>query len=182
MKLILALCSVLIMSFFIVEKQPLKAVADKNKSVINYYMSHPAHDWSGTSKEINSTIEYNSSTHQIIKVTVSAPVASFDSQNKSRDKNMKELTEENLYPSVNFESEQITYTGNTLSVSGKMSFHGISKKISFQVTDKEYENHKKVVGGFTLQLEDFKVKRPSMMMVKSSNDLKIDFNMEYDLQ
>lgn len=145
-------------------------------------MTHPVHDWSGTSKEITSTIEYNSATHQITKVSVSAPVESFDSQNKSRDKNMKELTETNLFPSVTFTSEQITYTGITISVSGKLSFHGISKNISFQATDKENENHKKITGGFTLELDAFKVKRPSIMMVKSGNDLKIDFNMEYNLQ
>lgn len=182
MKLILLGCAVVLFTSFNRSKQPATSTADKAKSSINYYMSHPVHDWSGTSKEVTSVIEYNSSSHQITKVTVSVPVASFDSKNKNRDRDMKELTEESLYPSVTFTSEQITYTGNTASVSGKLGFHGIGKDISFQVTDRESENHKKVTGGFTLQLDAFKLKRPSVMMVKSSNDLKIDFTIEYNLQ
>ena len=163
------------------KQQPLTATADKTKSFITYYMSHPAHNWQGTSKEVGSNIEYNSKNHQVTKVTVTVPVISFDSKNRSRDKNMLDYTEANKFGSVSFTCENINYLANTLNVSGKLSFHGITKSISFQVTEKEDGNHKIITGGFVLQLEDFQVKRPSFMFVKSSNDLKIDLHMEYDL-
>ncbi len=181
MKIIIFIGLLFFGNFTTHKQQPPTAIADKIKSYITYHMSHPAHDWDGTSKEVTATIEYNAKSHQITKVTVSVPITSFDSKNKSRDKNMLDYTEADKYAAVSFTSEAISYTANTLSVSGKLSFHGISKNISFQVTEKEDGNHKIITGGFILQLEDFQVKRPSVMFVKSSNDLKIDLHVEYDL-
>ena len=67
---------------------------DLNESFISYDGKHPAHNWTGISKEIQGTFELNKEDLTQSKVDLFVPVFSFDSKNANRDSNMLDVVEE----------------------------------------------------------------------------------------
>ncbi|MDE3235536.1 MAG: YceI family protein [Bacteroidota bacterium] len=175
-------CSLLFFSGTAYKRVDVKTVrADKTKSYITYHMSHPLHNWDGTSKEVDAVIQYDAVSRHILKVAALAKVASFDSKNSNRDSHMLEVTDAIKFPSVSFVSSSIVYSGSSINVSGTLSFHGLNKNISFTANEQEQGSHKIVTGKFVLLLDDFKVERPSMMMMKTDNEMKFDFVMDFPM-
>lgn len=179
--------SVLLLFIFLISavafiKFDVKAArADKTKSFITYHMVHPMHSWDGTSKDIDGVIQYDDKTNQIIKVAILAKVSSFDSKSSNRDSHMMEVTEAIKYPTVSFVSSSIKDDGSTVDVTGTITFHGVSKQIHFTAKDQLVGKRKIVNGEFVLLLEDFKIERPSMMMMKTENEMKMSFSVEFEL-
>ena len=172
-----------VMLFSFTKREEIKtANADKTMSSITYSMHHPMHSWKGVSKQADVTIEYDATTTHIIKVTVDAPVKSFDSENATRDKKMLGFTEATKFPSITFISNSIVYTANGLTVNGVLSFHGVSKQISFTAVEQNLNKHKTVTGSFTLLLEDFKVERPALLMMKTENAFELSFVMVFGVE
>lgn len=177
------ICVIVAVSSFANNVSDIKsAKTDKSKSYITYHMSHPLHNWSGTSKEVDGIIQYDDKTFHITKVTIIVKVSTFDSKNSGRDSRMLEVTEASKYPAVTMESSSIVYKGTVLEISGTLTFHGVSKPVSFIANEQPSVKNKKIItGNFSLLLEDFKIKRPSMMMVKTDNEMKMDFSAEFNL-
>ena len=67
---------------------------DLSKSFISYDGKHPAHNWTGISKDIQGTVELNKEDLTKSKVDLYVPVFSFDSNNSNRDSNMLDVVEE----------------------------------------------------------------------------------------
>jgi polyisoprenoid-binding protein YceI len=155
------------------------AKVDKSKSTIGYHMVHPMHSWDGVSKDVDGMIQFDDQTHLITKVAILAKVSSFDSKNSNRDSHMMEVTEAIKYPTVSFVSSSIKDNGAAVEVTGTISFHGVSKQISFTANEVSATNRKTVSGQFVLLLEDFKIERPSMMMMKTENEMKLNFSVEF---
>lgn len=152
---------------------------DKTKSFINYHMSHPMHNWDGTSKDIDGIVQYDETTKKINKVVISVKINTFDSKNSNRDAHMLEITEGIKYPTVTFVSSSIKEDGNTVDISGTINFHGVSKQIHFMGNESVINNKKIINGEFVVLLEDFKIERPSMMLMKTDNEMKMNFSVEY---
>jgi len=182
MKPTLIIVLALLMVSFTKRQETKTAKADKTVSSVSYAMHHPMHSWKGISKQADVTIEYDATTLHISKVSVDASVKSFDSENASRDKKMLGFTEANKYPNITFVSNSIVYAGNGLTVNGVISFHGVSKQISFTATEQNINKHKTVTGSFTLLLEDFKVERPSLLMMKTENAFELSFVMGFGVE
>lgn len=154
---------------------------DKAKSFITYHMVHPMHSWDGISKEVDGVIQYDDKTFQITKVAIVAKVASFDSKSSNRDSHMMEVTEAIKYPTVTFVSTSVKDDGSSVDVTGTISFHGVSKPIHF-IAKEEFADKRKIISGeFILLLEDFKIERPSMLMMKTENEMKMSFSVEFVL-
>ena len=66
---------------------------DLTKSFISYDGKHPAHNWTGISKDIQGTFELNKENLTQSKVDLFVPVFSFDSKNANRDSNMLDVVE-----------------------------------------------------------------------------------------
>jgi polyisoprenoid-binding protein YceI len=179
MKQTLIIVFALLMVSFTKREETKTAKADKTVSSITYSMHHPMHSWKGVSKQADVAIEYNATTLHISKVSVDVPVKSFDSENASRDKKMLSFTEATKYPVITFVSNGIVYAGNGLTVNGLISFHGVSKPISFTATEQNFNKHKTVTGSFTLLLEDFKIERPSLLTIKTDNAFELSFVMGF---
>ena len=67
---------------------------DLTKSFISYDGKHPAHNWTGISKDIQGTFEINKQDLTQSRVDLFVPVFSFDSKNANRDSNMLDVVEE----------------------------------------------------------------------------------------
>ena len=144
-------------------------------------MVHPMHSWDGVCKEVEGIIQYDDQSKQITKVAIVAKVSSFNSKNSNRDSHMMEVTEAIKYPTVSFVSSSVKDNVNSVEVSGSITFHGVTKQISFTAKEETGSNKKVVSGQFVLLLEDFKIERPSMMMMKTENEMKLNFSVEFSL-
>ena len=110
---------------------------DLSKSFISYDGKHPAHNWTGISKDIQGIVELNKEDLTKSKVDLYVPVFSFDSNNSNRDSNMLDVVEEYYYPYVRFLSTGIEKNENGFNVIGNLSFHGITKEFIIPVSFKK---------------------------------------------
>lgn len=153
--------------------------SSKPKSTIGYTLEHPLHTVNGLSKQASSQLVLGENGKQIQRVTVSVPVRSFDSGNRRRDRDMLKVTEADQYPEVTFVSSGIAERDSALSVSGLLTFHGVSKEIEFTAVQQWQGDELVVTGGFEISLEEFKVKRPSIFTMKVKDNLQVQFQMVY---
>ncbi len=146
---------------------------DLNESFISYDGKHPAHNWTGISKEIQGTFELNKEDLTQSKVDLFVPVFSFDSKNANRDSNMLDVVEEYYYPYVRFISSKIEKVDNGFNVVGNLSFHGITKEFTIPVSLMQDDKRIVVESDFSIMLTDFKIRRPSLLTIKIRNQIDI---------
>jgi polyisoprenoid-binding protein YceI len=156
-------------------KKPL----DKKNSFVSYEMNHILHTWVGTSKDLNGVVQLGTN-GKIEKVALVSKVSAFDSENSNRDAHMMEVTEALKYPTISFYSTSVVESKpGELDVKGVLQFHGVNKETSFRASIKN-EGSTSVVGGdFIFLLEDYKIERPSFMLNKVDNEVKVKFEVHY---
>ncbi len=156
--------------------QPAPYPVDPAASTIVYHMSHPAHDWSGTSHHVGGTLLVEGA--RVVGGRVAAPVVSFDSGNRSRDSNMASDTEAYLYPEVAFEARSVQPgSGADAIVEGALTFHGVTRALSVPVTVESAGAKVHLRGHFEVKLTDFGIKPPSLMMVKTRDWVALDLDL-----
>jgi polyisoprenoid-binding protein YceI len=151
------------------------------KGSITYHMRHKLHEWDGVSDKlkIQANWENASPVNKITKIAISTKVSSFNSGLSNRDSHMIEVLEALTYPNIVFNSTSIIYNQNDLLVTGQLQFHGVSKQISFNAKQSDKEGNIFFEGAFPILLEDFKVKRPSLLYVKAENEIQIKFKLYF---
>jgi polyisoprenoid-binding protein YceI len=109
---------------------------------------------------------------QIKSVSGQVDVTTFDSGNSNRDSHAMEVIDALTYPQVTFSSTSIEAAGDSLRVSGTLTFHGVSKPIVVAAATRWEQNRLEVEGAFTLSLTEFKIERPSLLMIPVDDTLK----------
>ena len=66
-----------------------------------------------------------------------------------------------------------------LEVKGVLQFHGVNKETSFKATTSSKGSISTVKGEFIFLLEDYKIERPSFMLNKVDNEVKIKFEVSF---
>ncbi|MDC0923550.1 YceI family protein, partial [Flavobacteriaceae bacterium] len=61
------------------------------------------------------------------------------------------------------------------NIQGLIEFHGIEKNIDVNVDLTKMDNTTQINGEFTLNLSDFSIDRPSLLLRKIDNEIKIEF-------
>jgi polyisoprenoid-binding protein YceI len=153
--------------------------ATEKEGYITYKLHHKFHNVAATSKEIKCTVDYDPAKDLINSVTAVADVTTFDSGNGNLDSHAMEVVEALKYPKVTFKSTDITASGNTLNVTGILTFHGVSKEISFKANKSRKGNSIEVDGNFPLSLDAFNVERPSLMFVKLDDKMEMTFHTSF---
>lgn len=162
-----------ILALFLPAKAQQSLRADKASSTITYHMKHALHAWTGVSKDVNCIIQLNDQGY-IEKVAATAKVKSFDSKNSNRDSHMLEVTDALSFPNVSFYSTSVTKQGDEYEVKGVLNFHGIERPLNLKVNEKTDGKRRTVSGSFIMLLEDHKVDRPTLFMVKTDNEVRIE--------
>lgn len=159
-----------------------KLMADKATSVITYSMKHPMHAWEGTSRDVNCAVMYDDQAQRLTSVAVVVKVSTFDSGNANRDSHAIEAMEGIKYPNVSFTSQEIEVgTNGNMTIKGNLTFHGVAKPMVVQATSKTANGKMTVEGGFDFKLTDFKVERPSLMMVAVEDEVKMKFSIAFKI-
>jgi polyisoprenoid-binding protein YceI len=176
--LLFCFATVLITSALIVDKTNLKA--DKTNSYISYHCIHSLHEWTGVNKNINCVMIYDNATNTIEKVAVVGKVGDFDSGNPNRDAHSVEVLEAIQYPNVTFSSTSIAVNGNNLKVTGNLTFHNVTKPVTFDAVREDKNKNISVKGSFSILLTDYKIDRPSFMLMKVEDKMDLSFVMIFN--
>lgn len=156
-----------------------KYYSDKKESYIEYSMNHPLHSWTGKSSDFTSVIVADETKTKISQVAVSAKISSFDSKNANRDSHAIEVLEAIKYPSVTFASSSVVPSGQKLTVTGALTFHGVTRTITFEATELKKGNSVEISGAFAVNMTDYKIERPSLMGFPTEDEIKISFKAVY---
>ncbi len=152
---------------------------DTTYSYIKYTGKHPLHSWTGISKDID--FKLNCDNNNNCKLAISTPLDKFDSGNDSRDSNMLYYTESLIYPNVSFKSNSFILNeefDKSIDINGLLNFHGINKEISLKI---KLINEGEALWGlcdFNLNLESFKIDRPSLLMIKINENIIIETKLK----
>lgn len=145
---------------------------DPAHSAIVYSMSHPAHDWTGTSHSVTGTLAVAG--RAVTGGHVQAPVQSFDSGNRSRDSHMAEATESYIYRDVVFDARSVTMlpaaqqtADRNATVQGTLTFHHVTRPVTVPVRIDVTGTQAHLTGSFEVTLTDFQIERPSLLGIKS---------------
>ena len=161
--------------------KPITLSAIKGESFINYLLIHPFHKVEAVCKELTCTVQYDDATHTIIGTSFSADVISFDSGNSNRDSHAMEVLDALSFPTVSFQSNNITTSSNQLQVTGDLTFHGVTKTISFPAKATTSGSKLTVLGNANVSLTSFLIERPSLLMIPVQDTLRISFTMVFPL-
>ena len=159
-----------------------KAVeAIKDESSITYRINHTLHHIEATSKDGWFRVEVDPAKKEIKSVTAQVDVMTFDSGNSNRDSHAMEVVESIKYPDVTFASSSVTQNGDSLSVAGKLTFHGVTKDIVMTGVTKWSQNKLDVQGGFEVSITAFKIERPALLMIPVDDALKFALHAAFAL-
>ena len=151
------------------------------KSTITYHMRHKLHEWDGVSDKlkIQAIWDKSASNNRITKIAVVTKVSSFNSGLSNRDSHMIEVLDALTYPNIIFTSTSISYNQNDILVKGQLQFHGVTQQIAFNAKQHFLDDNFVFEGSFPVLLEDYKVKRPSLLFVKADNEIQIKFKIYF---
>mgnify|MGYP004004635217 FL=1 len=164
---------IIILFFQVAFAQGVPVTIDIEQSFISYDGRHPAHNWTGVSKEIKGSFIFDKDNPTASNVDLFVPVFSFDSKNSNRDSNMLDVIEDYFYQTVSFTSSEILKEENQYYIKGLLFFHGIKKEITIPVNFTLDDKKIKVDADFSISLTDYKIKRPSLLTIKMKDDITI---------
>ncbi len=149
---------------------------DSANSYITYEASHPVHDWSGTTGEVQGVVLLKE--ERPSRIAVVAPVASFDSKNSNRDAHALEVLDALSFPKVSFYSDRISLQDNDLSLVGKIDFHGVSVPLETTVKWAKEKESWILDAAFSITPSQFDISLPSFMLVKMRDNIQIYVHLE----
>ena len=171
----------LVLVSFSANAQVIRLRANQDESFLKYKLTHPLHEVEATSNKGVCIVNIDTASKEIKQTLVEAPVTSFDSGNSNRDSHAMEVIDAIKYPVAKFLSSDIVYKGDTLIVSGAMTFHGITKNIIFDAVQKMDGNKLEIDGSFKLSLTAYKVDRPTLLMMPVDDLLTFTIKEVFDL-
>jgi polyisoprenoid-binding protein YceI len=134
------------------------------------------------SHDVNCAALYNDDTKQLQSVAVAVKLSTFDSRDANRDSHGLEIMESIKYPNVTFSSQSITTNADgSLTATGKLTYHGLTKPISIKVTRRDEAGKLICDGNFTYNLTDFNLERPSLLGVKTEDEVKMKFTVVFKI-
>ena len=154
----------------------------KEESSMTYRIVHPLHKIEATSKDVVYDLEADTGTKEFKKVSGSVDVTTFDSGNSNRDSHAMEVIDAIDYPDANFEGTGFTQKGDSLIITGKVTFHGITRDMTAGAVTHWSEGKLEVDGSFNLSLEAFKIERPSLLLIPVEDKLSFSFAAVFGLE
>jgi polyisoprenoid-binding protein YceI len=158
-----------------VSAQLKKIEASKKESSITYKLTHPLHEIEATSKESTCRLNVDLVSKQIKSAAVVVDVMTFNSGNSNRDSHAMEVIDAISYPDARFISSNVVQKGDSVKAYGKLTFHGITKDVTLSAAVKWEANKLVIDGWFDISLTEFKVERPSLLLIPVKDILKFTF-------
>tara|TARA_B100000214_G_scaffold243276_1_gene178336 strand:+ start:1742 stop:2266 length:525 start_codon:yes stop_codon:yes gene_type:complete len=167
----------LVLITFNLSSQEIKRV-DSEKSFINYTGKHFLHKWSAENKNISGLIQIDG--ESISNIGIVAKVQDFKSGNSSLDSNSYRVLDALRIPNIVFRSTEIVDSLDLINVSGNISFHGIEKDLNVLLNKSTQNDNISLSGKFIVNLSDFNVERPSLLLQKINNEIEVQINLIFN--
>ena len=167
----------LVLITFNLSSQEIKRV-DSEKSFINYTGKHFLHKWSAENKNISGLIQIDG--ESISNIGIVAKVQDFKSGNSSLDSNSYRVLDALRIPNIVFRSTDIVDSLDLINVSGNISFHGIEKDLNVLLNKSTQNDNISLSGKFIVNLSDFNVERPSLLLQKINNEIEVQINLIFN--
>ncbi len=148
---------------------------------ITYRLHHPLHDVDAVSKTGMLRIDCDPATRDITSVEAEVDVTSFDSGNSNRDSHAMEVVDALTYPEVTFLSTSVSRHGDSLTVAGKLTFHGITRNVTAKGRAEWGGGRLSLGAHFNISLTEFKIERPSLLMMPVADSLRFTLSAEFNL-
>ncbi len=178
------ICALLavVASVTVLQAQPKTEQSVADKSWVAYRLVHPLHVIDATSRSVQYNIELDPTKKEITKVTAQVDVTTFDSGNSNRDSHAMEVVDALTYPDVQFTSTSIAERNDSLFVTGKLTFHGVTNDVTMAGTAQWLPDEVDVKGGFDISLTAFKVERPALLMIPVEDKLTFTLAAAFTLK
>ena len=126
----LVLGTALLAATALADAKPLKL--DTTHSKVGFTASTLLFDVDGHFGKYDVKVDGDPSKPESAKLSVSIDVSSIDTDNGKRDSHLKapDFFDAKKFPKITFTSSKITRKGNKLSVSGTLTMHGKSRKVT----------------------------------------------------
>ena len=171
------ICAILILFGNTLYSQDILRI-DNSISTISYSGKHFLHSWGAVNENISGLIEVND--NQVSKIGIVAKVTDFKSGNSSLDSNSYRVLDALRIPNIIFTSSEIDDFSDNIKISGIISFHGVEKKISVSLKKISENDIISFTGEFLINLSDYNVKRPSLLLQKINDQIEIDLNLVFN--
>ena len=109
-------------------------------------------------------------------------VTTFDSGNSNRDSHAMEVVDALTYPDVQFTSTSVVQRADSLVVTGKLTFHGVTNEVTMVGSAQWLPDELDVKGGFDLSLTAFKVERPALLLIPVEDRLTFTLAAAFPLK
>lgn len=128
-----------------------------------------------------------------INIDISIPVNSFDTNDESRDEEMREIMHSEKFPLVQFQMHSPVDIYNPKEVAasqeplsfpcqGNLSISGVTKLVPLIATISKAENDYIISGSTTIKWSDFSIEDPSILIAKLHPDVLINFSLSLPQQ
>lgn len=140
----------------------------------------PLHEFSGTSEQLVGQINLADST-----VDFFVDLATLDTGNGKRDKDMRSTLEVDKYPFAEYFGKLVTRFDPTSSAMqpattrGTFTVHGVSREVEVSGTLQRTDDGLHLVAAFEVNLEDHDIRPPRILMLKVRDvqEVSIDVNL-----
>lgn len=159
---------------------------DPAASNVTFEVSAQLHMVHGKGGVFSGTISGDPADITAAQISVHLDPATFDTDNDSRDKTMREkCLELAKYPSIGFESTSIEAEKKALvsdqplsaTIKGVLKLHGLETPMAVPVKIVWNSAGLTAEGSMALKLDDYKISRPRVIFVKLQNDISIRFKI-----
>ena len=154
----------------------------KDGNAMTYKLVHPLHHIESTSKDVIYAVEADATAKTISKVSGVVDVSTFDRGNSNRDSHAMEVIDALTYPEARFVGTTIVTKGDSLTIAGQLTFHGVTKDVTAHAFQHWSTEGLTVTGGFDISLTEYKIERPSLLMIPVHDDLSFTFTAAFDLK
>jgi hypothetical protein len=110
---------------------------------------------------------------------LSLPVESLKSGDGGLDRNMDKALESDRYPLIAFHLETYGVTDDSVEAYGLLTLHGQAKSVTLTATIQQAGRQARLKGETKLNMEDFGVKPPVLMLgtLKVGKDVKVSYDL-----
>jgi len=150
-------------------------------STLTYSVVHKLHAVEGVCKLVEGKVRLLEGGG--VQAMVRARIDCFDSGNGNRDAHMKETTEAEKFPYVEWKgiAEHVVLPAAAatalVTLEGQVSFHGVQQPIEVKVELSNKAEHLVAEAHLLLSLDAFRIERPSLLFVKIDDALKLDAHL-----
>lgn len=144
------------------------------ESTVSYQVTHPIHGATGVSHRLTGMVALTPgpSPELVLPLRLVVPLASFDSGNRNRDRNMLDVMRAARYPEAILVVEAVKWSekraeGNGTSAegtaTGTVTLKGVTRPVTLPLSGSIRDGRLEVRSRFSILLSEFGIERPSLL-------------------